>query len=133
MTQDGESGLLDRARGLSHLAQGQTTEARVWFRRSLQLNHATDLARTRLVDAYFSLKDYRAVVSLYNDAGITDSTDSLTIVRIASSLRATGKTDLAISLLETALRARPKDGPLYLALANYYGQIGNREKAADLN
>jgi GWxTD domain-containing protein len=132
ITQDAESGVLDQERGLCHLAQGQSTEARVWFRKALQLNHANDIARAHLVDAYFSLKDYRAVVSLYNDAGITDSTDSLSIVRIASSLHETGKTDLAISLLESALRARPKDGPLYLALAGYYGQLGNSEKAADL-
>jgi GWxTD domain-containing protein len=133
LTQDAETGVLDQQRGLCYVAFGQPTDARVWFRRSLQLNHANDVARAQLVDAYFSIKDYRAVVAMYNDAGITDSTDSTTIVRIASSLRETGKPDMAISLLESALRARPTDGPLYLALAGYYGQMGNAEKAAELN
>jgi GWxTD domain-containing protein len=133
LTQDAETGVLDQQRGLCYVAFGQIADARVWFRRSLQLNHANDIARAHLVDAYFSMKDYRAVVAMYNDAGITDSTDSTTIVRIASSLREAGKPDMAISLLESALRARPTDGPLYLALAGYYGQMGNAEKAAELN
>jgi GWxTD domain-containing protein len=133
LAQDAETGVLDQNRGLCYLAFNQPVDARVWFRRSLQLNHGNDVARAHLVDAYFSIKDYRAVVAMYNDAGITDSTDSITVARIATSVRETGKPDIAISLLESALRARPNDGPLYLALAGYYGQMGNAEKAAELN
>jgi tetratricopeptide (TPR) repeat protein len=96
------------------------------------LNHANDTARAKLVDAYFSRKDYAAVASLYGDAGITDSTDSATIVRIATSLRETKNISTAITLLERALHARPEDGPLYLALSDYYGEIGNPKKAAEL-
>jgi len=132
IAQDAETGLLDQERGLCYLAMGQNNDARVSFRRALQLNHANDIARAQLVEAYISIKDYRAVASLYQDAGVTDSTDSLTIVRIASSLNETAKTDSAISLLETALRSKPKDGALYIALASYYRQLGNTEKAAAL-
>jgi len=35
-------------------------------------------------------------------------------------------------LLEAALQSRPEEGPLYLALAQYYGAVGNPEKAAEL-
>ena len=38
----------------------------------------------------------------------------------------------AISVIENALASHPEDGPLYLALAQYYGQMGNAQKAAEL-
>ena len=84
------------------------------------------------MDAYFSKKDYAAVVTLYSDAGVTEATDSETLLRIATSLERQGKTAQAISLIENALLSRPEEGPLYLALAQYYGELGNTQRAADL-
>jgi GWxTD domain-containing protein len=133
ITEDAEKGVLDQQRGLCYLALGETIAARTSFRRALQLNHSDDVARFHLVDLYYSKRDYRAVVSLFEDVGVTGSTDSETLVRIATSLREVGKTGSAISMLEKALDARPDDGPLYLVLAGYYGQIGNAQKAAELN
>jgi hypothetical protein len=132
IAQDREKGILDQQRGLCHLAFGQVDEARVWFRRALQLDHSDDVARARLVDAYFSRKDYAAVVSLFSDAGVTERTDSETLLRIATSFEKQGNTQQAISVLEAALQSRPEEGPLYLALAQYYGAVGNPEKAAEL-
>jgi hypothetical protein len=132
IAQDAEKGILDQQRGLSHLAFGQVEEARVWFRRALQLDHADDIARARLVDAYFSRKDYAAVVSLFSDAGVTEKTDSETLLRIATSFQKQGNTRQAISVIEAALQSRPEEGPLYLALAQYYGTLGNSQKAAEL-
>jgi GWxTD domain-containing protein len=132
ISQDAETGILDQQRGLCYLAQGEPDQARGWLRRSLQLNHANDPARARLVDAYFSRKDYAAVVSLYHDASVTDTTDSETLLRIATSLEKTGKPKDAISLLESVLHQRPEEGPLYLALAGYYDEIGNVQKANEL-
>jgi GWxTD domain-containing protein len=132
ISEDAEKGILDQQRGLCYLALGETLQARTAFRRALQLNHSNDVARGRLVDLYYSKKDYSAVVSLFEDAGVTGSTDSETLVRIAASLREMGKTDRAISMLEKALDARPDDGPLYLTLAGFYGQMGNPRKAAEL-
>src|SRR6266478_247371 len=132
IAQDAEKGILDQQRGLSHLALGQVEEARVWFRRALQLDHSDDIARARLVDAYFSRKDYAAVVSLFSDAGVTEKTDSETLLRIATSFQKQGNTQQAISVLEAALQSRPEEGPLYLALAQYYGTLGNPQKAAEL-
>jgi len=96
------------------------------------LDHSNDVARARLVDAYFSKKDYAAVVSLFFDAGVTERTDSETLLRIATSLEKRGNASQAISILESALPSRPGEGPLYLALAQYYTEIGNPRKAADL-
>jgi GWxTD domain-containing protein len=132
ISEDAATGILDQQRGLCYLSEGKPDQARAWLRRALQLNHGNDTARARLVDAYFAHRDYAAVVSLYNDANVTDSTDSETLLRIAASLGKTGKPKDAISVLENALHTRPEDGPLYLALASYYGQIGNAAKAAEL-
>jgi GWxTD domain-containing protein len=132
IAQDAEKGLLDQQRGLCYWAFGQLDEARSWFRRALALDHSNNAARARLVDAYFSRKDYGAVVSLYADAGVTEGTDSETLLRIATSLEKKGQTPQAISVLETALHSRPEDGPLYLALAQYYSALGNTQKASEL-
>src|SRR5439155_8848345 len=104
-----------------------------WFRRALQLDHSNDVARARLVDAYFSRKDYAAVVSLFSDAGVTETTDSETLLRIATSLQKRGDTSKAISVLESVLPSRSEEGPLYLALAQYYTEVRNPKKAADLS
>ncbi|MBI3404732.1 MAG: GWxTD domain-containing protein [Acidobacteria bacterium] len=129
---DAETGILDQQRGLCFWTLGQLEEARVWFRRALQLDHSNDTARARLVDAYFSKKDYAAVVSLYSDTGVTERTDSETLLRIATSLQRRGETPQAISVIENALASRPEEGPLYLALAQYYGELGNAQKAVEL-
>ena len=95
-------------------------------------DHGNEVARSRLVNAYYSQQDYAAVVSLYNDSGATDETDSETLSHIASSLVKTGETKRAIALLEQSLHSRPEDGGLYLALAEAYGQVGDTAKAAEM-
>jgi GWxTD domain-containing protein len=132
IAQDAEKGVLDQQRGLCYWALGQFDQARVWFRRAIQLDHSNEIARARLVDAYFAKKDYAAVVSLYSDAGITEHTDSETLLRIATSLAKNGETPRAISILEGAVASRPAEGPLYLALAQYYREIGSQQKATEL-
>src|SRR5438876_9555551 len=133
IAQDAEKGILDQQRGLCYWALGQFDEARAWFRRALQLDHSNDVARSRLVDAYFSKTDYAAVVSLFSDAGVTETTDSETLLRIATSLQKRGDTSKAISVLESVLPSRSEEGPLYLALAQYYTEAGNSKKAAELS
>ncbi len=81
---------------------------------------------------YYSKQAYTAVVALYNDAGVTESTDSQTIVRVANSLQRTGEGQKAISLLQSALDTRAQDGSLYLGLSDVYKQQGNASKAAEL-
>lgn len=129
---DAEKGVLDMQRGLCDLAQGKKEEARAWFRHALNRNRANDTARARLVDAYYEQKDYAAILGLYKDAGITNETDAETILRIAESFEKSGDTPQAISLLESVLAHEPDNGPLYLALGEYYQQIGNTRKAAEV-
>jgi hypothetical protein len=126
-----EAGVQDRERGLCLLAGGKTDEARLWLRRALSQNHSDDIARSRLVDAYYAKKDYSAVMSLYADVGITEQTDTDTVLRIVDSFGNSGEAGKAISALEAALASRPEDGPLYLSLAEYYKQTGNAQKSTE--
>jgi Tfp pilus assembly protein PilF len=128
---DVETGVVDRERGLCLLAEGKADEARLWLRRALNRNHADDIARSRLVDAYYAKRDYSAIMSLFADAGITDRTDTDTILRIADSFGNSGEAGKAVSALEAALGSRPEDGPLYFSLAGYYKEIGNAQKSAE--
>ena len=130
---DEVKGILDQYRALCYLAQGRAPEARLWFRLALSKNHSDDVARGRLVQAYYTLNAYSSVVSLFNDAGITDGTDSGVITQIAESLLKTGGTSKAVSLLQGAIRTRPEDGPLYLALADCYQQMGNQQQALEMS
>jgi len=130
--QDSEKGILDQQRGLCELAAGKRDEARAFFRRALERNHSDEIARSRLVDAYYSRKDYSAILSLYQDSGVTDQSDPETILRIAESFDQTGKVQDAISLLESSLTSRPESGPLYLSLAAYYRKAGNTKRASEL-
>jgi len=132
LAKDSASGLMDRERALCLLSLGKQDESRAWFRRALARNHSDEIARSRLVDAYYARKDYASILSLYKDAGITDQSDSETILRIAESFAQTGAVRDAISLLDSALRSRDDNGPLYLALAGYYRKSGDTAKAAEL-
>jgi tetratricopeptide (TPR) repeat protein len=132
LAKDADQGVLDQQRGLCYVSLGQVEEARLYFRRSLERDHGNEVARSRLVDAYYSQRDYSAVVSLYNDAGATDETDSQTLSHIASSLVKTGDTKRAIALLEQSLHSRPEDGGIYLVLAECYEQAGDTKKAAEM-
>ncbi len=127
-----DQGVFDQDRGLCLVNQGKAEEARGFFRRALARDHANDVARSRLVEAYYAQKDFSSVVNVYNDSGITPETDSETLLRIAESLEKTGDSKRAFSLLEEAIHARPDDGSLYLALADCYQRAGNSSKAAEL-
>jgi len=132
IVEDAQTGVLDQQRGLALVAQGHADEARKWFLRSVKLGKDNDAARAALVEAYFNMKDYGAVRSLYNDVGITSKTDTRTLTRIASSFAQVGETEKGINLLQDAIGFRPQDGQLYLALADLYTQNGETRKAAEL-
>jgi GWxTD domain-containing protein len=128
---DVETGVVDRQRGLCLLAEGKADEARQWLRRALTRDHSDDIARSRLVDAYYAKKDYSAIISLYADVGITEQTDTDTVLRIADSFGNSGQAGNAVSALEAAVASRPEDAPLYLSLAEYYKQTGNAQKSVE--
>src|SRR3989442_2779922 len=122
----------DYERGLTYLATGRAPEAADWFRRALQKNPNHEKARARLVDFYFSQRDFSRVVELYSRTALTAQTEDGTILNVADSLDKIGNTRKAADLVESALTIKPASGPLYLALASYYQRLGNSRKAEDL-
>lgn len=126
---DMEKGVYDRERGLCLMAQGLENEGRSWLRRALGLNHSDELSRARLVEAYFDLKDYKAVVALYKDTGVTDAADPNTLLRIATSVRVLGNPEEGTRLMEHGADVLSGNASMFLALADYYNQIGKADKA----
>ncbi len=129
---DLQKGTSDEERGLCHVAQGQPELSLIWFRRALEKDRGREAARSRLVEFYFAKQDFLSVVNLFSQAGITDSTDSETVLKIADSFDKTGDPQKAISVVEAALPNRPANGPLFLALSGYYRRMGNTKKADEL-
>jgi predicted Zn-dependent protease len=52
-------------------------------------------------------------------------------VRLAEALEKTGGAQDAINLLQTAIKLKSPNGPIYLTLAGYYRQIGDTKKGDD--
>ncbi len=126
---DMERGIFDRDRGLCYMDQGQVAEGRGWLRRALSLNHSDEISRAQLVNAYFSQQDYNAVVALYKDTGVTDTADSATLLRIATSLLKLGNQAEAQRLMEHGADVRADDPSMFMALGQFYNLVGNSEKA----
>jgi len=128
--EDMEKGIFDRNRGLCYMEQGLSAEGRPWLRRALALDHSDELARAQLVEAYYEQQDYKAVAALYNDTGVTDAADAHTLLRIASSLRKLGNEPEGLRLLEHGSQVHPTDPAMFVALADYYTQMGDAAKAS---
>jgi GWxTD domain-containing protein len=128
--EDLEKGVFDRQRGLTYMSQGQTKEGRGWLRRALSANHDDEMARGRLVEAYFAQQDYAAVYALYRETGVTESADASTLLRIATSMKKLGKEAEGLSLIEHGADIHSGDPAMYVALADFYTQMGNTAKAS---
>lgn len=127
---DMEKGVFDLDRGLCYMTQGSPAEGRPWLRRALALDHSDELARTHLVEAYFAQQDYKAVAALYKDTGVTDGATAQTLLRIATSLRKLGNEAEGLRLLEHGSEAHSGDPAMFVALADYYTQMGDSAKAS---
>lgn len=129
---DVRNGVPEFDRALSSLAQGDKDGALQWFKAALRKNPANEVARSRLVELYYARQDYADVAGLFSRTPISVETDEQAILQGAESMAKTGGVNHAISLLEDAIAIRKSSGPLYLALAGYYRDQGNTEKATQL-
>jgi GWxTD domain-containing protein len=127
---DMEKGVFDRNRGLCYMEQGLSAEGRPWLRRALALDHSDELARAHLVEAYFAQQDYKAVTALYKETGVTDAADAQTLLRIATSERTLGNEAEGLRLLQRGSEAHAGDPAMFVALADYYTQMGDAAKAS---
>lgn len=125
------SGGADYDRGLTYLAANKAALASACFHEALGKNQHNELARGRLIDEYFSQRDFAKVVQLFSQTTVTPQTEESTILTVADSMDKSGNPKNAVSLLETALNVKPASGPMYLALASYYQHLGNGAKAQD--
>jgi predicted Zn-dependent protease len=95
----------------------------------LAFDHSDELARGRLVEAYFAQQDFKAVHALYKDTGVTDAADAQTLLRIATSERKLGNEPEGLRLIQHGSEAHPGDPAMFVALADYYTQMGESAKA----
>lgn len=126
------SGQADYDRGLTYLAGKDSQSAATCFRQALRRNARNEMARSRLIEQYFSQREFAKVVELFSQTTVTAQTDEGTILDVADSLDKTGSPKNAVTLLESALNVKPPSGPLYLALASYYQHLGDDAKAQSL-
>ena len=60
----------------------------------------------------------------------SDAADAHTLLRIATSLRKSGNEAEGLSLMEHGTQAHPGDAAMFVALADYYTQMGDPAKAS---
>jgi GWxTD domain-containing protein len=131
IAKDVRSGTADYQRALCFQAFGDKGNAAQWFRNALDRNPRLEEARSALVNIEFSRADYAGLVKLTRDYPISGDTDDETILRLAAAFDKTGNTQEAINLLQTAIKLKSPDGPIYITLAGYYRQIGDPKKGDD--
>jgi len=125
-------GIPEFNRALCYLAVNDKPSALKWFKAALAKDPGNEIARSRLAELYFAAQDYAGVASLFARVPITKDTDDDAILRGAESMARTGDVPRAISFLEGALNQRSTSGPLYMALAGFYRDEGNIQKANQL-
>jgi tetratricopeptide (TPR) repeat protein len=132
LAEDVTHGVADFDRALCYEAQGDKDSALTWFKAALAKDAGNEAARSHLAELYYAKQDYPAVAALYARVTVTKETDEQSILRAAESMARTGDLPRAITFLETALNVRRNSGPLYIALAGYYRDEGNVQKATQM-
>jgi GWxTD domain-containing protein len=126
------SGEADYDRGLTFAAAGEAQKAAAWFQKALQRNAGNEKARSKLAGFYFSQGEFAKTLGLYSQVTVDAQTEDETILNVADSWSRTGNPRKAADWVESALKVKPASGPLYLALADYYGKLGETQRAADM-
>lgn len=132
LADDVGKGVPEFQRGLCFMAQNDKDSALRAFKVALSRNPGNEIARSRLAELYYEKQQYADVAALFSRAPVTKETDEEAILRGADSMAKTESVPRAISFLEGAINLRNGSGPLYLALAGYYRNEGNAQKADQL-
>jgi len=131
IAKDVREGVTDYQRGLCYLTFQDKDSAAQWLRNALDKNARLEEARTALVNLEFGRGGFPALAKLAREVALSGDTDDETILRLAQALEKTGGTQDAINLLQTAIKLKSPNGPIYLTLAGYYRQIGDIKKGDD--
>ena len=124
-------GSVDYQRALSCAAQGNEACATQWLQGAIQKNEGNEAARAELATLYYDKHDFKRVANLYRGK-LSDQTKEASVLLVGDSIAKTGDTKGAIDWLESALKMKKESKPLYLALASYYEQAGNLQRAKEL-
>jgi GWxTD domain-containing protein len=127
-----KNGSWDYQRGMCYWVAGDKRSAEQWFRQALQRGGANQEALGKLVELYFEQKAFAKVAELYTHVTLNENAEEQTVLRVAESLEKTGNVKLAVAALESALATKQSSGPIYLMLASYYQEMGDQEKANEL-
>jgi GWxTD domain-containing protein len=126
------TGSWDYERAMCYRVAGDKASAERWFRQAVQKDSANQDALAKLVELYFEQNAFAKIAELYTRVPLNDKTEEQTILRVAESLEKTGNVKQAIAALESALTTKQTSGPIYLMLASCYQEVGNQEKAQEL-
>jgi tetratricopeptide (TPR) repeat protein len=132
ISKDVQTGVTDYQRGLCLQAFGKKDEAGNAFRAALAKSPTREDARSLLVNIEAEQNNFSALAQIARDYPITASTDDRTILLMAGGLDKAGSTKEAISLLQSALKLKSPNPPVYLTLASYYRQLGDTQTGDDL-
>ena len=132
ISKDVQTGVTDYQRGLCLQAFGKKDEAGNAFRAALAKSPTREDARSLLVNIEADQNNFSALAQIARDYPITASTDDRTILLMAGGLDKAGSTKEAISLLQSALKLKSPNPPVYLTLASYYRQLGDTQTGDDL-
>ena len=132
IAKDVHNGTTDYDRGLCYLAFNNKDGAAQWFRNALDKNPRLEEARSSLVNLEFGRGAFPALAKLAHEIPLTGDTDDEAILRLAEALDKTGGTQDAINLLQTAIKLKSPNGPIYLTLADYYRRSGDNKKGDEL-
>jgi GWxTD domain-containing protein len=122
----------DYERAMCYWAAGDKISAERWFRAALQKDISNQDALAKLVELYFGQNAFAKIAELYVRVPFNEKTEEQTILRVAESLDKTGNVKQAISALESALTTKQNSGPIYLMLSSCYQEVGNQQKAQEL-
>jgi hypothetical protein len=125
-------GTWDYERAMCYWAAGDKISAERWFRTALQKDVSNQDALAKLVELYFGQNAFAKIAELYVRVPFTEKTEEQTILRVAESLDKTGNVKQAISALESALTTKQNSGPIYLMLSSCYQEMGDQQKAQQL-
>jgi tetratricopeptide (TPR) repeat protein len=117
---------------MCYWAAGDKVSAERWFRTALQKDVSNQDALAKLVELYFGQNAFAKIAELYIRVPFTEKTEEQTILRVAESLDKTGNVKQAISALESALTTKQNSGPIYLMLSSCYQEMGDQQKAQEL-
>jgi GWxTD domain-containing protein len=131
IAKDVRNGTSDYQRGLCYMVFQDKDSAAHWFRNALDKNARLEEARTALVNLEFGRGGFPALAKLAHDIALTGDTDDESILRLAEAVYKTGGAQDAINLLQSAIKLKSPNGPIYLTLADYYRRVGDTKKGDD--